>query len=52
MKVKIIEDCYLRELEKRINGFITFNCSHVYDIKYQDGNSCFSVIILYDEKEE
>ena len=49
MKVKIINDCYCTELEKRINEFIENENFIIEDIKYQDGNSCYSVLIVYYE---
>lgn len=50
MKVKIIYDSYMTELEKKINEFIQNNDDYfIKDIKYQDGNSFYSVLILYYE---
>lgn len=49
MKIKIFSDCYLTELEKRVNEFLESDNYGISDIKYQDGNSCYSILIVYVE---
>lgn len=50
MKVKIIYDEYISELEKRINDFIIDK--DVLDIKYRDVSTYYGVIIMYDDRDE
>lgn len=49
MKVKLFSDSYLSELEKRVNEFLLNDNYNMVDIKYQDGNTCYSVLIIYYE---
>lgn len=47
MKIKIFKDCISRDLEKKVNEFLSNNDYNIVDIKYQDGNTGYSVLIIY-----
>lgn len=55
MKVKIFDESHEKDLEERINDFLSDNDVDVIDIKYQVSTSisgedqiyCFSAMIIY-----
>ena len=57
MKVKIMEETILWELEDRVNEYLSnINCSDVLDIKYSGsgcyaphGTECYSAMIILRE---
>ncbi len=59
MKVKCFDEAHERDLEQRINGFLSSLDADIIDIKYAVSASifgeeqiyCFSAMVIYCEKE-
>lgn len=47
MKVKILKETFYGKLEEKINEFINQSDCLVRDVKYQDGDTGCSAMILY-----
>ena len=59
MKVKCFDESHEKDLEEKINGFLSVLNADIIDIKYQVSASvfgeeqiyCFSAMVIYCEKE-
>lgn len=58
MKVKVFDESHERDLENKVNMFLTtIQCKSIVDIKFSVSNSifgneqiyCFSCMIIYEE---
>ena len=58
MKVKLFDESHERDLENKVNMFLTtIQCKNIVDIKFSVSNSifgneqiyCFSCMIIYEE---